>query len=114
MTPFGRSSGIISVCQIVENKVWRNKSIAGPPYFSSSELKPQIPAVLLFLSLFTADPISETLKGASGVASVSDLRLQGWIYKDVQMNNKLLSDHADEKNCEIFLQYQLHEPTLKI
>ena len=65
MTPFRQSLGIISVCQIVENRVWRNKSIAEPPYFSSSELKPQIPAALLFLSLFTAYPISEGLKGSS-------------------------------------------------
>ena len=65
MTPFRQSSRIISVCQIIEKRVWRNRSIVRPAYLSSLELKPQIPVTLLFLSLLTAFLISEGLKGSS-------------------------------------------------
>ena len=73
MTPFLQSSGIISVCQIAENWVWRNRSIVGPVYFSSSELKPRIPAALLFLSLLIAFRIFEGLKCSYGGTSASGL-----------------------------------------
>ena len=33
--------------------------------------------------------------------------------KDEQLNSKLLSEHAEEKNCGIFVKYQLRKPTLK-